>query len=1099
MKKNYTRDHFPTGKWRKILLIMRLKLVIMLCSMGTLTASPSFSQLKRMDVSYNKAALVTVLEDLIVRSGYQFLFYDQALPHDVEITMSRNNVTVAEILNEILPKNGLSFQMKDDVIIISPAKSLVSQQPTVLRTITGRVTDAAGAPASGVSILVKGSTRGTITDADGRYRIQVGAGDAVLEFTFVGMRKQSVTIGDRTGIDVTLAEQPSPINDVQVIAYGTTSRKLNTGSVTTIKKEDIEMQPVANLLNALQGRVNGMYIEPRSSLPGSNPKVEIRGRGTLRDNSSAPLFVLDGIPIPDRQTALNFSIIQSLNELSTMLNINPMDVESVDVLKDADAAALYGSRGANGVILITTKKGRAGKTSVNVNAQTGFGKMPHFLDMWDIDRYVAAREEALANDGITPTQTNAADLLLWDRTKTHDWQEEFLGGKAKTNSVNVSVSGGNSYTNFYINAGHRTEETVMPGGKSLIDKSVRMNMNHSSADRKFNVSATAGVGQYKILLPTTSLIEYYNLPPHYPIYKDDGTPNWSAGRSYPLAYLLQPYNVTSNSYNARGEMSYEVIEGLKLKISGGVNSMVTAQEQKTPLISQNPAYSPTASMNTRDNNNYGWIMEPQMTYDRQVKKHRISFLLGGTWERSQANDVGIRGEGFTNDAMMTTVTAASKVTTTKNFSEYAYASLFSRLTYHYAERYLLNLSYRRDGSSRFGPERKFGDFGAVGAAWIFSSENFIKENIPFLSFGKLRGSYGILGNDKIGDFQYISTYNTNSGGGWAYDGTSLTPAGVSNPELRWEENRKLDIGIELGLLNDRIWASASWFRNRTGNQLVNYTLSIQSGFGGYMRNFPAVVQNTGWEFELSTRNVDTDDFKWTTRLNFSWSDNKLLEFPGIESTSYATTYIVGESLNFIRGYEYGGLDENGLPIRVDRDKSGGITEQGDKYILGDPDPKFGGMTNTFTYKNLEFSCFFQFNRRFGMNTMLTTHMYGPARNATNYNDYWANRWQKPGDEATAQFPRFTTNNTKYNFNATYRQSDINYETTNTVRLTNLSLRYTLPRQWTSRVKIERLQFYVLGQNIYTWDKLKKYRFDPETGITTMPPLRTWTFGINCTF
>jgi hypothetical protein len=490
-----------------------------------------------------------------------------------------------------------------------------------------------------------------------------------------------------------------------------------------------------------------------------------------------------------------------------------------------------------------------------------------------------------------------------------------------------------------------------------------------------------------------------------------------------------------------------------------------------------------------------WLFEPQAEYNRQWKSHHFKLLIGSTFQKNNSGSTNATGSNFANDALIGDLSAAATQTISTTSTQYAYASAFGRITYDYKQKFLANISFRRDGSSRFGPGRRFGNFGAAGLGWIFSKERFVEESMPFLSFGKLRTSYGITGNDQIGDYGYLSTYSASSSFGGGYNGPGLTPNGLANPNYGWERNRKFEAGLELGFLKDRILFTGSYFRNRSGNQLVYYNVSIQSGFSGYQANFPATVQNEGMEITLTTQNIHTADFTWKTTLNLTKSANRLIAFPGIGNSSYYQTYFVGKSLGVRQAYNMTGLSAKGIPFFTDLNQDGTINSL-DRKIVGNNDPFFGGLTNELSYKNVSFSFFINYNRNSNFNNVITASRVGAL--GTNATPYILNRWQKPGDEKMTDIPRFTTRSTTYNARF-LSQSDVFWRTDNIFRLSNISLTWNLPNGLLQKVKMVHAQLYLHAQNVWVGDKLRKYRLDPQTGNAAMPPLRTITAGLNCTF
>jgi len=773
-----------------------------------------------------------------------------------------------------------------------------------------------------------------------------------------------------------------------------------------------------------------------------------------------------------------------------LLNINPADIESVEVLKDADATSIYGSRGANGVILITTKKGKAGRTTVDFNTYTGISEVAHFIDLDNVQQYNAARRQAFKDDGITPTVSNAPDLLSWDSTQTHNWQKFFLGRKAPFSEANVSVSGGDANTVFYINGGYHNEGTVFPGnvntgnnGDGDIRKSIRFSLSHSSQNKKFSVDLVGGYSENNLTLPLNDLTPYINLPPDYPLYTTTGAPNWAGVRQFPLATTLETFDNETDNINGQVTLSYRPVKGLTIKADGGINNMVVSENTQLPGAAQNPAYNEGGTLELQNNSVKTWIIDPQVDYTLKYKKNNFNILAGGTWQNNSSQGIQFTGFGYTNDALLGSTAGAATSYLSNSSSAYNYESVFSRLTYNYNEEYLLNATYRRDGSSRFGPGNRFGDFGSIGAGWIFTQEQAVKNALPFLSYGKFRGSYGTNGNDQIPDYGYLSYYSAGYPG---YQGTSLSANTLANPNYRWELNRKIDLALDLGFLNDRIIFTTDVFRDRTDNQLLYYTLSTQTGFSGYTANFPAKLQNQGIEFQVTSQNIvskDSKGFTWKTSFNLSTSENKLLSFPGIANTSYASTYVVGDAITLIQEYVYNGVNAKGVPQLKDLNGDGSVNSN-DRIVAGNNNPFFGGMSNSFSYKGFDFSFLWSYNRVEGFNKEYSSLSYPPG-----YYGY--------NEIAAPSLPYYTTNSRLYTIR-NLNQSSLYYGTTNVFRLKNAALSYSLPEQWVKTVAMQRVRIFFQGENLWV-PGISKYVLDPETGNSTLPPLRTLTLGINGTF
>jgi len=635
--------------------------------------------------------------------------------------------------------------------------------------VNGKVVDEKDEPLVGVSVRVKNGNQAVSTNAKGNFAIGIAGPNTIIEFSYIGYSTQNMTVNTAEIVTVKMKPDPAKLDEVLVIGYGTTTRRTTTGSQSGITAQEIEKQPVTNLLQTLQARMPGVSVVQSNGLPGAGMNVQIRGANSI-GKANRPLYIVDGVPFLSEQINLAASpsgttgLPSAEGQTSPLNIINPADIESIEVLKDADATAIYGSRAANGVVLITTKRGKSGKTKFGVNASSGASVVPRFVEMLGIDQYLALRKKGFVNATTTPaapSATTAPDLLVWDQTTYTDWLREILGGTARTNDVSANVSGGDSRTNFYISGTYHKEGNVFPGDQSYQRGGFNVNLNHSSLDQKFNMGFSAIYSTDKNDISTTDLATFaYNLPPNYPLYKADGSLYWVSGLNNPLGFLYQTNDNRSSNLSSNLNLKYNLLDGLDVKTSFGYSKTDMKQMTIRPLSSLNTAFSvPTsgsASYAYTYTNTY--ILEPQITYNRKVWKGSLNVLAGGTYQyRKSEQPYYSSATGFPSDDFLRNLSSATTISTSASSNEFKYASLFGRVNYNVENKYIVNANFRRDGSSRFGPNKKFGNFGSIGAAWIFTEEDFLKEKTNWFSFGKLRGSYGTVGSDDIGDYAYLAT------------------------------------------------------------------------------------------------------------------------------------------------------------------------------------------------------------------------------------------------------------------------------------------------------------------------------------------------------
>src|SRR5690554_750253 len=975
-------------------------------------------------------------------------------------------------------------------LVFLPAFAFPQQQP-----ITGTVTDASGA-LPGVSITIKGTTHGTLTDENDYYSINARQGD-VLVFSYIGYKTVEVSVTDQLIIDVVLEQDATLLDEIIINAgYYSVKDRERTGSISRITSKDIEKQPVSNPLAAMQGRMAGVDIVQNSGVPGGGFEVKIRGRNSIMAGNN-PLYIIDGVPYDAQTMGTNFSVggIIPAGNISPLNAINPAIIESIEVLKDADATAIYGSRGANGVVLITTKKGQQGKTNFVVGYSKGMASITRTRDLMNTEQYLQMRREAFANDGISDYPANAYDVNgRWDPNRYTDWQKELIGGTAEIHNVQGSVSGGNEQTQFLVSGMYQNETTVFPGDFNYDRITVNSNIRHNSTDKRFQMTFSTGYTIENNLLPGKDLTgTAIRLAPNAPaLYDQEGNLNWEESTwTNPLASLEGKYSNNSNSLIANSVMSYRVYDNIELKINSGYNYTVLEDSNIIPHTVYDPAYgmgSETSQSYSHSGNRSSFIVEPQISWSKQGETHSWNVLLGTTFQKQKDELLTLLGYGFANDSFLENLNAAGTLLILdEKEKEYHYQSVFARVNYDYRKKLFLNVTGRRDGSSRFSTENRFGNFGAIGAGWLFSEEL----NVSWLPFGKLRGSYGITGNDQIGDYQYLQTYMISD---FPYDGNiGLLPARLNNPNFGWEENLKKEAALELGLFDQRVMITTAYYNNRSSNQLINYALPGTTGFSTIQANLDAMVENSGWEFEVSGAVWNGKDLKWDTSLVLTLPKNKLLEFPGLEDSSYANRFVIGQPLTVVKLYNVKGVNpDTGLFEFEDYNGDGLITAGEDKEFVADLTPKyFGGVSNSLSYKNWAFDFFFQFVKKDGYNEFYGSPSPGSLNNQPTS---VLNHWQGVGDQTAMQ--QFTTGanpaaNLAY---SQFTQSSGAISDASFVRLKSLALSYNLPFGKDSgnscRISLQ-------GQNLLTFTGYKAG--DPEQTTGYIPALRRITLGVQLYF
>ncbi|MBK5214551.1 MAG: SusC/RagA family TonB-linked outer membrane protein [Flavobacteriaceae bacterium] len=977
--------------------------------------------------------------------------------------------------------------------------SPLSSQNLPLKNISGTITDAEG-PLSGVNVLVKNTARGVISDLEGRYSVTASLNDTLV-FTYLGYKLQEVVVGISSIINIIMQADATALDQVVINAgYYKVSDKEKTGSISRITATEIENQTVLNPLGAIQGRLAGLNIVPISGVPGSGFNVLIRGKGSILAGSQ-PLYIIDGVPFSS-QTLSSQDVSGSTlpnADFSPFSFLNPSDIESIEVLKDADATAIYGSRGANGVILITTKKGSKENTTYAITAKSGLGQIAKKQKLLNTQQYLQMREQAFLNDGIAEYPSYAYDVNgTWSQDRYTDWQEELLGKTAYYQDYQASISGGNGRTSFLISGGYRNESSVFIEDISYKRASGLAKFNHATADDRIKLSFSMAYTHEDNDLPDADLsYQALILPPNAPnLYNEDGSLNWEDGTfNNPLGALEGDLRAKRNSLLTNLLLDLKLIKNLSIKTNLGYQDTNLEEYHTLPYTLYPPQYgfnSLFSSVYSSVGNGSSWIVEPQLTYSYATPKSKLDALVGYSAQNDRSSTLTQYAEGFSNNAQIMNAAAANFIKITDDSQRvYKYQAVFGRFNYTFMDRYIINLTGRRDGSSRFGPNNRFANFGAVGAAWIFSEEKPIKSNLSFLSYGKLRGSYGTTGNDQIGDYRYLNSYGSS---GTSYNGTiGLYPTALYNPDFGWEINSKAEIALELGLFNNRISTTINYYHNRSSNQLVEIPLPATTGFGGILANLNALVANNGWEFEFTSHNIDSEKWKWTTSFALTIPRNELLEFPNLENSTYANSYVIGEPITIRKVLHFTGVDpETGVYTFEDYNGDGQISTPEDSQRIVDLAPKFyGGLSNTVKFENLELQMFFQFNKQLAENSnIFGTTPGAPVNQSVDVLDAWT----APGDRTNTQAFTTGSNYERTLASINFRQSDASFSDASYIRLKTLSLAYNLRNLITNS---SNTKVFIQGQNLYTLTNFKGQ--DPEQAQGFIPALRWLGAGFTLTF
>lgn len=1103
------------AKYKTIVNAMKLAFLITITTFLQVHASVVAQS---VTFSGKAVALKKVFAVVEQQTGYAVFYSNKSILKDAKpVSVHASDQPLADFLDAVLKDQSITYKLTGKTIVLTERtiKPVPLSEPALLQMpVKGRIVDSTGAPLYGINVTIKGRKKGTITDANGSYTIDAAPED-VLVFSSVGFDTREIAVRELSdGGTIMLQWSISGLKEVVVNkGYYSTTQRLNTGNVSKVTSAIIDKQPVSNPLAALTGRVAGLDIVQQSGLPGTGFTIRLRGLNSVRPEANTPLIIVDGSAYPSG----SFSSVNGYSplgyvDISPLNSLNPNDIESIEVLKDADATSIYGSRGANGVLLITTKKGRTGRTMLDINVSSGFAEMSSKLPVLDRRQYLDMRYEAIRNDGqtiATAPATSVFDLTVWDTTRNTDWQDVILGGTARYDRAQVSLSGGNANTSFGFNGSYSRETTIMPIDLANVKYSGRLSVNHTSTNKKFiaQMGVTYGVDNNK--LPGWTIASFaLTLPPIAPpLYDSTGKLYWgpsNASYQNPLGRLQEIYNGKLSSLVSNVMLSYELLKGLRLKTNLGYNVVQNVTSSRRGQYFFNPSewvsrgqyLRQTIDMNLT---NTTWNVEPQVEWESLIGPGKMNVIVGTTFQQTQGNGAYLSVQGYADDGLMGNTAFGTIRDPRTEKTNYLYTALFGRINYTLKDKYVLNLTARRDGSSRFAPDNRFGNFAAVGAAWIFSDEDAVKNTLPILSYGKLRGSYGSTGNDVIPDYGYMSLYTAST---YNFGGSiGVAPVGLANSEYSWETTRKAEVALELGFLKDRIYLSTSYYNNRSSNQLVNYPLPAFVGFTGVQVNMPAIVQNTGVELELNTINIQSKYFRWSTSANISFPRNKLVRYDNIAGSSYANTYIVGYPLSIQKTYDFVRIDPK-TGLNVWHKVNGKDTSDARALTIADISVPvdlskkfFGGINNTFAWKGFQLDVFFNFSKQMGPFAYFPANtMRGGIANMPL--DLYERRWTKPGDNATMpklfNNPSSPTGNT---FVGSYYNEGY-YTNISFLRLKNVSLSYSLPKELMKRWQFQAVRVYAQAQNLFTITNYKGW--DPENTSGNIPLLRVVTAGIQIT-
>jgi len=1012
-------------------------------------------------------------------------------------------------------------------------------------TITGIVTtDHDRNPAPGANIIVKGTTIGTITDLDGKFSLEVEQG-VVIQISFIGYLSQEIVVGDETNFNINLKEDVTQLDEVVKVGYGTMKRSDLTGAVVSVSSEDIKSSASTSLDQALQGRAAGVLVTQNSGQPGGGVTVQIRGINTLNENNE-PLYVIDGIPISG----------YTGDNTNALAIINPNDISSMEVLKDASATAIYGSRAANGVVLITTNRGQQGETQISYDGSFGIQQLPKYVNVLDLQEYATFLNEREEIIGFGSKPEFADPSVLGEGT---NWQEEMFQ-VAPQQSHNLALTGGNEKTTFALSGSYLDQDGIAIG--SYFKRyGVRLNIDNNTRKwLKLGVNLSVSRTDERITINEYDLLsEAIHQSPDIPVKNPDGSwagPDDVFGVSNPVARALDTENARKRTQllsNLYADIYF--LKDFTLRSEFGTNISYLNKYRFEPSYEYGKVKNPETESSRIAENNFDWILKNYLTYNKSLfERHHLEVMLGheaqaGIWESVEA-----RRQGFLTNTIHE-VNAGDILSSNaySQKSDWALESYFGRLNYSYDDRYLLTATFRADGSSRFSPENRWGFFPSFALAWKISNEKFLQD-VSQISNLKLRLGYGEVGGQNIPSYAYGSTM-----GNWATQyGSGFLIANLPNPDVQWESQKSYNVGLDLAMFQNRVEFITDAYLKKTDNLLLVlpmplYTATDLDWSVAYIEP-PAVnvgsLENKGIEFTLNTINM-AGEFFWKSGITISVNRNKITKL--VTSGSYIdqsidvqtiTRTAVGQPVGQFYGYITDGLYANADELYSGTHTAGaevgteaGVSvwvgdirylnldgndsiDAGDRTYMGDPNPKFSfGFNNTFEYKNFDLTIYINgtygnkiFNelKRTNEDPMSRSGMLSSVKDYARiglidpdgdpddiYNQYVTN----PGTTV----PRIVTSDPNVN----NRISDRYVEDGSYIRIKSFVLGYTFPRKWTNAVKIERVRIYVNIQNLYTFTKYTGY--DPEIGAQRQnvlksgvdqgryPSPRVYQFGVNLNF
>ncbi len=1047
-----------------------------------------------ISVNIQNQSLKYFLNVIEQKTNYTFVYNNSEINTNQLISYNSDKQKLSAILTHVFNKIEVDYQIVGKQIILTKKeKPLPLNMPVEITGVVMSKLDSITIP--GVNVLVKGTSIGTTTDIHGNFKLTTPE-NITLVFSFLGYATQEIKISNKTNLLVLLEKDNKTLDEVVVVGYGSESKKIISSSLSNIKAEVITESIGSTISESIKGKLPGLYVNQNSGAPGAAHTVRIRGISSITAGAD-PLYIVDGVPV----VALDLSQIYFNGQgVNTITDINIADIESITILKDASATAIYGARGSNGVILISTKRGSKNKSSICFNARYGVQQVSNKYDMLNAEEYMRYKNNAAINDGGVAIYS---EQDIQNNTVDTDWQSE-LYHITPIESYDLSLSNGSEKTYFYLIANYFNQEGIVKG-TDYNRVSARLNLDHHYS-KKLHIGTSIAIsksvnnrkeGDQTLNGPVPNAI---SLPPIYPVYNADGSYNEDGPLANPISIANEHTNI-AYCWNNLGNLfaNYKILENLSLKANFGVNYFNFREHTyDPPTTRQGAKYEGLGIESTSEA--LKTLFNSVLNYSVSFKNnHIINALVGYEIDQEQISSTFMRGESFASEYLEYLISSVEKVSADATYKESLINSYFGRVKYRFDSKYILTLNARYDGSSRFSQKNKYGFFPSGDIAWRISDENFF--TIDFISDLKLRASYGITGNDKIPDFLYISRFATSE----YAELSAIYPANISSPDLKWETTKQLNTGIDLSFIKERIIITADYYEKKTEDLLLEKPVPPSSGFEGKITNI-GKIENKGFELYLQTINIKSKLY-WESQFNISFNRNKVTQLYNnqpIDNIGRGSQRIeVGQPIGIFYGYKSLGVDPSTGDIVFEDINKDGVLDVNDKTKIGSPHAKFqGGFINRLRYQNFNLDIFLQFS--YGNDVFNGTLRYIEAMKDTdNQTTAILDRWQEPGD--ITEIPRATNSDPNEN----NRVSSRYIEDGSFLKLKSIKFTYNLPDKYSQKLNISNLSMFILAQNIYT---CTNYRgLDPEVNYAgadvirsgveffTYPPAKIYSVGLSLKF